>query len=260
MKGKAIFRKMNLLYIVVIALLLGALFAVYADYSSKRATLESEIDGTYLAVRYDKEQKEIKGTTEMTRIKSSNFIIKVDSSLTGSQCKTNDTKRFAYNPKELELVNYADGIVKCTVTEKVDASEIYPYDVLVSQETYDSIKDNMYTYLVKVDSYKTFKKLLMRGDSIIPSGISSEFKNTFSMYYATVYTLNSLVVITALLIVIIYINMLSFIKANTKKTKKKKDDPAKRAIDAAVSTIVSVVLGTVLIYLIFVIQGLFNIL
>ncbi len=243
-----VFRKMNILYVFILLLMFIAIISIYEDYSYKRAYLEEETRGIYLSVTFDKEQKDIKGVSEMTRIKTAPRIMKVDSSLTGNYCKTVDTA-INVNEGTKAYLTFGQNPITCEVVDKVKAIEMYPYEVYVSQETYDSINQEGYTYLLKVDDYNTFKKIYWgKDEAFIPLSVDKTFNIVFSLYYATVITLNILAVILLLLIVVIYFNTLKFIKTNTKKTKKETKDHI--VLNAAISTCATIAVSVGIILLI----------
>jgi hypothetical protein len=244
-----VFRKMNILYVVMLLLIFVATISVYEDYSYKRAYIEGETAGMYLAVTYDTEHEvKPKGVSEMTRIKTAARILKVDSSLTGEQCIVGESAK-GLKDGDKAVLSFSDKQITCEVYKHIDTEDIYPYEAYVSQEKYDSIDLKGYTYLYKVENYETFKKLYWgKEDVILPLSTSDAFIAVFSMYYSTIFTLNTLAVVLALLIVIVYINTLNFIKANSKKTKKNEKDH--KALTAAISTLITLGIGVCIILLI----------
>lgn len=245
--SEILFRKMNILYIIVFVLMIFAIAATYNDYSYKMAVLEKESEGIYFVVDYNEEQSIIDGVTELTRVKTSGRVLKVDDELTGTQCKISDKAYLKEGETNISL----DAAKKysCDVIGKVDAEEIYPYEVLVSPETYESIKDNSFTYLVKIKNYEAFKKIFWSKDlKRLPSGTNPLFIAVYTTYYSTFITLGTLIAIFVLLVVIDYFNTLNYIKNNTKSTRKKTKDH--KVLNASISTCISLLISGVAVLVI----------
>ncbi|MBQ7240580.1 MAG: hypothetical protein IJS56_03980 [Bacilli bacterium] len=247
--SEIVFRKMNILYVIVFALMITAVASVYVDYSSKRSIIESETKGLYLVAYFKEEQSVIAGVSEITRVKDVGKVLKVDESLTGNQCKSIK----GLNTSEKKFV---DNIVKsnlnCEIVGEVNNEDIYPYELLVSKDTYDSVKNDRYAYLVKVNDYNAFKNIYWRKDGArIPSSSDAVFRITISTYMSTIFTLNTLVVIFLLLVVVVYFNTLNYIKANTKKTKKKTND--NKILNASISTCTTILASILIVVVVIVI-------
>ena len=247
--SEIVFRKMNILYVIIFALIITAISSVYVDYSSKRSIIESETKGLYLVAYFKEEQSVIAGVSEITRVKDVGKVLKVDESLTGNQCKLVE----GLNPAEKKFVeNIVKSNLNCEFVGEVDSDDIYPYELLVSKDTYDSVKNDRYAYLVKVDDYKAFKNIYWRKEGArIPSSSDAVFRITISTYMSTIFTLNTLVVIFLLLIVVVYFNTLNYIKSNTKKTKKKTKD--NKILNASISTCTTIFVSILIVVLVFVI-------
>ena len=247
--SEIVFRKMNILYVIIFALIITAIASVYVDYSTKRAVIETETKGLYLVAYFDEEKTSIAGASEITRVKDVGRVIKVDETLTGNQCKLAE----GLNSAEKK---FAENIIKtnlnCEFVGEVDNDDIYPYELLVSKDAYDSVKNDRYAYLVKVNDYNAFKKIYWSKDGArIPLSSDTLLRITLSTYMSTIFTLNTLVVIFLLLVVVVYFNTLNYIKANTKKTKKKTND--NKIFNASISTCTTILASILIVVLVFVI-------
>ena len=247
--SEIVFRKMNILYVIIFALMITAVASVYMDYSTKRAIIETETKGLYLVAYFEEEQSSIAGASEITRVKDVGKVLKVDETLTGNQCKLAKS----INPAEKK---FAENIIKtnlnCEFVGEVDNDDIYPYELLVSKDAYDSVKNDRYAYLVKVNDYNTFKTIYWKKEGArIPSSSDTLLRITLSTYMSTVFTLNTLVVIFLLLVVVVYFNTLNYIKANTKKTKKKTND--NKILNASISTCTTILASILIVAVVFVI-------
>ena len=245
------FRKMTLLYVFLIGILSFELYIVGNFTITTRANLDQKTRSSLIVVSFREEKKEIKGAEIKGKVKMASKLINVDSTLTGNECTVSPEMLKLYNVgSEVEIATNTDNtnIIKCTIKD-YKGYEMYPYEVLVSQELYDSIKDE-YSYLVNFSGYKSYEEVTKD-----KSFIGAYVPNEYGVFYESQisyqeHLLLSVISIIALIIVIIvlFVNTSGYIKAHTKKTRKKtKDNSVKLNVETSTLTIV---LGLTISYLI----------
>ena len=248
------FRKMTILYVFLIGILSFELYIVGNFTITTRANLDAETRSSLIVVSFSEEKKEIKGAEIIKKnVKSASKLIDVDTTLTGNECIISSDWLRVYNVgTEIEIATNFGDIVntkKCTIKD-YKGYEMYPYEVLVSQEMFDSIKDDNYSYLVTFDSYKFYEQA-SRDKSIVGTYIPDAFGNFYDLQISYgEHLLLSIISIIALIIVIavLFFNTSGYIKAHTKKTKKKsKDNSVQLNIEASTLTLV---LGLTISYII----------
>ena len=248
------FRRMTILYIFLIGILSFELYIVGNFTITARANLDSETRSQLMVVSFSEEKKEIKGAEIIKKnVKAAGKLIDVDTTLTGNECIiSSDWLRLYKVGTEIEIAtDFGDSVntKKCTIKD-YKGFEMYPYEVLVSQEMFDSIKDDNYSYLVTFDGYKFYEEA-SRDKSFVGTYIPDVFGNYYDLQLSyEEHLLLSIISIIALVIVIIvlFVNTSGYIKAHTKKTRKKtKDNSVKLNIE---SSTLSLVIGLSVSYII----------
>ena len=238
------FRRMTLLYAFLIGILSFELFIVGSFTLNTRINLDGETRSSLMVVSYSEEKKEIEGAEIKTKVKHASKLVNADSTLTGDECIVSaDILKLYKVGSEIEIASSGVGktnVTKCTIKD-YKGSDIYPYEVLVSQEKYDSIKDESYSYLVVFDSYKFYEEAT-KDKAFIGMYVPNEFGDFYSLQvtYGS-HLLLSVITIIALVIVtiILFFNTSGYIKAHTKKSRKKtKDNSVKLNIESSTLTLV----------------------
>ena len=255
MKFKDVFfRKMTILYFVIMFFLGCAFFVTVKNYSVIKSSIEDSFaTEATIMIESDKPLGDVKEATNIYPVKRLNgniFHIIIDRKLTGDECKRNvifsdDTSIGSiFNPTgkddfSCKVVGFKSGI----------ASEIY-----VSEEKYNSYESNTYSALVTVNSIKNYKKLEKKYNAYNSLRIpctGEEYDNYVVMLNSYFYSSVVIAVIIALLIIVIFMNIRGYIKHNTKKTKKKKQESTTKllVISTLLTTVVPLVLSYVLVIL-----------
>jgi len=248
------FRKMTILYVFLIGILSFELYIVGNFTITARANIDAETRSSLIVVTFSEQKKEIKGAEILKEnVKAASKLIDVDTTLTGNECIiSSDWLRLYKVATEIEIAtNYGDAVnaKKCTIKD-YKGFEMYPYEVLVSQEMFDSIKDDNYSYLVKFNGYKSYEAAT-KDKTFVGTYIPDAFGNYYDLQVSyEEHLLLSIISIIALIIVIVvlFFNTSGYIKAHTKKTKKKsKDNSVQLNIEASTLTLV---LGLTISYII----------
>ena len=238
------FRKMTLLYVFLIGILSFELFIVGNFTITTKADLDSTTRSSLIVVGFSEEKKEIKGAEIKARVKNATRLMNVDSSLTGNECiVSSETLKFYGIGSEIQIASDSKddiNVTKCVVKD-FKGYDIYPYEVLVSQEMYDSIKEKDYGYLVNFKTYKAFEDAT-KDKTFTGMYVPNEFGDFYDLQVTYgEHLLLSIISIIALVIVsiVLFFNTSGYIKAHTKKTKKKtKDNSAKLNIESSTLTLV----------------------
>ncbi len=254
MKFKNVFfRKMTILYSLIIGIMVFGIYFVLTEAVTTRVEMDETVRNATLLVSFDTEQKSYKYGEIIERVKTADKLIKVDVTLTGNECLANDKLyRILSVGTEIDLIKDTD--YSCVV-KGFKKNDIEPYEFVVSQELYDSIKDDKYTYIINVNSYSQLEKL-ENDKSIDRYGfINLDDSLWNSLYHFDIYNyiLIGDVIVLFLIVVVLYINTKGYIKANTKETKKKtKDNTLKLTIGSTLLTLVSgYVCGAIIITIVY---------
>ena len=249
--GKLFFRKMTILYVIIILILTFGFFPLVLDYNLTKLRLEEEVTKyNSVLISSKTELKEIKGAKSYERIKllfNRYNYIKVDNSLTGNQCNVPVKIGEIESGKEYSVTNLFkfEGEFKCTVNKYIGA-ETPSNEIHVSQKLYDATKADRYDYIVTPNSLKDMKKIIKNYSVSFPNAMPyvSSYDEASSRMLLEMAILIGDVIIVLVLAVIIFMNTRGYAKSNTKKTKKKKQDSILKPVIG--TTIATVVLGLVL--------------
>lgn len=252
------FRKMTILYVLIIMIMGFELLVLSLDYNTTKAELEEDVTlYNSVVISTNKELKEIPEANSYERIKITQnhyTYIKVDNTLTGNECivpvKIGDIEI----GKEMSLKNLygSEGTFSCLV-KGYSGVENPMNEVLVSQELYDLTPSETYDYIVTPKSLKDMNKIFIKYQ------MSYNNKTPYNMNYLD--SMNRIIfevafmigsaIIGLALIVIIFMNTRGYVKNNTKKSRKKnKDNDNLKVI--TVSTLMTGALGLALAYALFV--------
>lgn len=238
------FRKMTILYIVLIGLLSFELFIVGPSAIMLKENIDSIIRTNTFIVSFKSEPKEIKGVELKEKIKPTLRVVKNDDSLTGDECIVSSILMPIVNEGTIYLdsPNENGEKLSCTVKDYTAYNKIYPYEVLISNEKYNSIKDD-YTYIASVNSLGDLNKLF-RNENL--KGVQDVFSSIYMENYLEeelVYKEKQIIIgisiaMLFVVILVLFFNTSYYIKANKKKTKKKvKDNSLNLTIKSATLTI-----------------------
>ncbi|MBQ7240581.1 MAG: hypothetical protein IJS56_03985 [Bacilli bacterium] len=246
-----IFRKISLLYVFIIALISFELFIVGNYTISLRASLDADVRSNLVLLSFNEAKKEISGGEIISETKNANYVLGVDESLSGNECIAyNEVLRLKSVGDELDLVGDNNTNSSCVIKEFRGYS-IGNYQVLVSKDFYENFKDDGYSYLVKLNSLNSLNKyqsddkvdvkLVMINTTI------NNFYDKLLQYEENVFLVGISVIILAMIIIILFVNTSSYIKHNTKKTRKK-DNYNKAILNIRYSTLM-IALGIIISYI-----------
>ena len=236
---KVFFRKMTILYIILIGLLSFELFVVGPNTIELMTEINEQVSGTPYVITYKNEQKNIKGAKIEERVKTASRLIKVDSSLTGNQCIASSDLMFMGQEKPIVLNE--EQKVECTVKEYRAFNKLYPYELLVSQETYDSIKDTNYSYLVYFNTLGDLNRIEKDGSVVIRQPLILALGDFYSeeiLYQENLVIIGISIIMLFVVIAVLFFNTSYYVRSNTKKTRKKvKDNTLNLTIKSVTLTI-----------------------
>ena len=244
-----LFRKMTILYFVIMLFLGSAFFVTVNNFGIVKSTIEDNLaTNPQIIITTEKKLDKIEGATIVDHVKKLNagiFYLKTDKTLTGNDCKLNVTFSSkssvgsSYKPVDTDSF-------ECNVVGFTSGSAT---EILVSEEKYNSYQANTYSELVTVNKISTYRKLEKKYGAYtlinVPTNVSE-----YSLHVVTLnsYFYSSVVigVIIALLIIVIFMNIRGYIKNNTKKTRKKKQEGTTKLI--AISTLITTVVPLTISY------------
>ena len=158
-----IFRKMTILYFIIMFFLGCAFFVTVNNYGELKSAIEEELStNPQILVTTDKQFNKIQGKLTGQEVKKLNggiFYLKANKELTGNDCKLNvvfSSKTSVgsnYKPANDETV--IDDF-SCTVVGFVPGSGT---EILVSEEKFNSYQSKSYSELVTVKNISDYRKL-----------------------------------------------------------------------------------------------------
>ncbi len=217
------FRKMTILYGFVISLLAFELFVVGHYTIETKTELDEIIKATPIVLKYETEQKTIKGAEIKYQVKDTNRIVKVDESLSGNQCVVYYKELLNNKIGDEFTLDFKD---KSCVIKDFGSVEMYPFNVYVSQELYDSLPDTRYCYLVSVNGLSELNRIEKEDIDIINTAgyYFSDYYSVQILYEQNLVIIGITIIALTLMIVVLFVNTSLFIKNKSKKSKKKKKD------------------------------------
>lgn len=246
-----LFRKISLLYIFIIALISFELFIVGNYTIQIRADLDSDVRSNFVVLSFDEEQKDINGGEIISETKNSNYLLGIDETLSGNECvANNEIFRFKTIGDELDLSGDENSNKSCIIKE-FRGYKIGYYQVLVSKDFYNNYKDNKHSYLVKLNSlnslnrYQSDEKVDTRLVMINTS--LNDYYQKMLQYEENIFLVGISIIILIMIIIILFVNTSSYIKHNTKKTRKKEKDH-KEFLNVRYSTLI-IALGMIISYI-----------
>jgi hypothetical protein len=251
------FRKMTIVYIIVIGLLSFELFVVGNYTVQIKSDLDDMVRISPFTLTYTSEQKSIKGATIRERIKTGTRLVKTDSSLKGNECIADASILRLHNIGD-EIQIYYERPETCVIKE-FKGKDISPYQLLISEEKYNSIPDDKYTYLVNIDGLDTLNNFEQDEDVVVGEYASSFFPSYYGeviLYQQNILILAISIIALAAIILILFVNTSSYIKANTKKTKKKNQKDNRVLLNIESSTL-TITIAITIVYIFFVITKAF---
>ena len=211
------FRRMTILYAIIIAIMICGFRCVLVTTTNIGIKIDESVRDQNFVLSYKEEQKEIKGANIVKEVKFVKYLIDIDTSLKGNEC-LGTPNYFGYRNIGDEVSLTFDDTVKCVIKDFKKASN-EPYNFYVSEETYNSIKDENHSYLVKIHSYKDYTRLEKDKNVVslsIPEPVGNYFEDRVYYEFNVCIMIGELIV-ALLIIVIIFVNTDGYIRANSKK-------------------------------------------
>ena len=253
MKFKNVFfRKMTILYSLIIGIMMFGIYFVITEATSTSVEIDHYISNARLVASSKKELDKIDNAEIIGRTKHINILSKVDTSLKGNECLL-DASYYYYHSVGDTIDLDGDGKVTCIVKDFVKF-DLYPYEAAISQELYDSIDDGYNYYVLKINTMYNFKKVEKNKDikNVLFYDMDNEYYNLTMRYDFDLYIIGGETLVLFLIVIVLFVNTKGYIKANTKKTRKKvKDNTLKLTVGSTVLTLVSgYITGSIITWLV----------
>lgn len=250
-----IFRKINLLYFLILFLLGTSTLVTLYSYINTRESFEFFLrELPSLIVETDKNVTKIEEAytqTEIKAVKDSSYYLIIDENLKGNECKAIPIPDIIN--KVGQTLNVPDDSTpnfSCDLVSTTTVSGVTDF-IYVSKDKFESYETDKNYYLITVKDIKTYKKLLKKYDltytfRFIGFNIYDQEINVNREFYSLI----SKVLMILALIVVIFMNTRGYILSNTKKSrsKKKVESPTKNiVITTLLVTVVPLVLSYVFV-------------
>ena len=240
MKFKNVFfRKMTILYSLIIGIMMFGIYFVITEATSTSVEIDHYISNARFVVSSKKELDKIDNAEIIGRTKYLDILTKVDTSLKGNECLLDASYYYRSVGDKIDLD--VDGKVTCVIKDFVKF-DLYPYEAAISQELYDSIDDGYNYYVLKINTMYNFEKIEKNKDikNVLFYDMDNEYYNLTMRYDFDLYIIGGETLVLFLIVIVLFINTKGYIKANTKKTRKKaKDNTLKLTVCSTVLTLVS---------------------
>jgi len=254
MKFKNVFfRKMTILYSLIIGIMMFGIYFVITEATTTSVDIDQYINTATIIATAKKEVDKIDNAEIIGRTKRTMYLSKVDASLTGNECIM-DSSYYSYKNVG-DTIELEDTEKHTCVIKDFVKTGLYPYDLGLSQELYNSIKDDgYYYYVIDVNSLASFNKIEKNKDidHLSIYNLDNEYFNLTLRYDFDLYIIGGETIVLFLIVIVLFINTKGYIKANTKKTRKKvKDNTLKLTVGSTVLTLVSgYITGSIITWLV----------